>query len=413
MRAIKSSTGNAYSLLPGHGITMPLLLLFLTALAFGDIGPQGMNNDSTGSVLIAPSKLSFHPQIQSIIDHPLVKTVDLQDIESSVQTPFYGLAKFYNTLSYFQYDSESLVEVSATDTIGLDENNCLLISGRFHVWYLISDSTRTFMVPTLVGDSTYTSLDGLSVFRIRKSELPGISPLMAGLRYNHLWTWLTKMSLGVEWLIIGIKRISGIPWGWTIILFSLLVGLITMPLGHLRKRLQTGVDTIQTRIEPALKSIKQEFDGQEAHEKIMDVYKVNNISPLFTIKPLFIPLLQAPILISIFAALGEMPQLNGTEFLWIKDLSRPDALASLPLTIPLLGRDFNLLPWIMSAVTVVSAIIYTNPVASPESLRKQKYNLYYLAAGFFILFYPFPAALIIFWTGINTFQMLQYIKFRR
>jgi len=393
---------------------MPLLMLFLTALTCGYTRPQGLKSGLPGSASSTTSgDSSYHPYIQSIVDHPLVRSVNLQDVELSVQDPFYGLAKFYNTLTYYQYDSEALLEVSVSDTVQLDQGNSLLISGRFDVWFLTSDSTCSIRISSLVGEHSNGSQGAYSVFRIRKSELPRILPLAAGLRYNHLWTWLSKMSLGVDWLIRGIQRLFGLPWGWTIILFSLLVGLITMPLGHLRKRLQTSVDLIQARIEPDLKSIKQEYDGEEAHEKIMGVYKDNKISPLFTIKPLFIPLIQAPILISIFAALGEMSQLSGAGFLWIKDLSRPDAIASLPMTIPLLGKDLNLLPWIMSAVTVVSAIIYTNPVASPELLRKQKNNLYYLAAGFFILFYPFPAALIIFWTGINSFQMMQYIKIKR
>lgn len=100
--------------------------------------------------------------------------------------------------------------------------------------------------------------------------------------------------------------------------------------------------------------------------------------------------IQIPILIAVFNALGKMSQLDMQSFFWIGNLAYPDAISSLPLVIPTLGSTLNLLPLVMTAVTVFSTITFENSHASHAELKKQKRNLYLMAAAFFFLFYPFP-----------------------
>jgi YidC/Oxa1 family membrane protein insertase len=375
----------------------------------------GTNLETNYQIMKLPPSSSvdvneFDPNIQSILLNPMVKEVEYADIESSESYRFSGLAKFYNKLDYFRYNMGRLTQVFPIDSVLIDSHNCLVISGRFYVWFLIVSKPGLSQIQLYPGALLDDDIAMCNVFRIDKNKLINVSHEMARIRFDHLWDWLAKMSLGVEWLFISIQAFTKASWGLTIILLSLLTGLITMPLGQIRKKWQARVDSIQAQIEPSIKSIKIKYDGQDAHERIMAVYKEYNISPLFTVKPLLVPFAQAPIFIAVFAALGEMEQLNGAKFLWINNLSYPDAIATIPFSIPLLGDKLNLMPYIMSFVTVLSAMIYKNPVASLDSLKKQRYNIYYLAVGFFMLFYPFPAALIIFWTGINTFQMIQYFK---
>ncbi len=53
-----------------------------------------------------------------------------------------------------------------------------------------------------------------------------------------------------------------------------------------------------------------------------------------------------PVLLSVFNALGEMPQLAGQSFLWIEDLSRPDTVSGRDSFLSFVG-GLNLLPLIM------------------------------------------------------------------
>jgi YidC/Oxa1 family membrane protein insertase len=118
-------------------------------------------------------------------------------------------------------------------------------------------------------------------------------------------------------------------------------------------------------------------------------------------------LIQIPILIAVFNALGEMPQLDGQSFLWIENLAYPDAMGHLSFAIPMFGDTISLLPFIMTIVTLYSTIIFQNRHAAEVDVKRQKRNLYLMAAAFFVLFYPFPAVMVLYWVLANILQTIQ------
>jgi YidC/Oxa1 family membrane protein insertase len=139
----------------------------------------------------------------------------------------------------------------------------------------------------------------------------------------------------------------------------------------------------------------------------MNAHKELGVSPFYTLKPMLGSLIQVPILIAVFNALGEMPQLDGESFLWIENLAYPDSIGHLPFAIPMFGDTISLLPFIMTAVTLYSTIIFRNRHAPEAEVKSQKRNLYLMAGAFFILFYPFPAAMVLYWTLANMLQTIQ------
>ena len=104
--------------------------------------------------------------------------------------------------------------------------------------------------------------------------------------------------------------------------------------------------------------------------------------------------------------LGEHFALSGTSWLWIDDLARPDAIATLPVPLPFFGPDLNLLPFLMTALTLLAAARHRDPELTPALLRAQRRRLYLLAALFFALFYTFPAAMVLYWTMNNALHLL-------
>lgn len=102
-----------------------------------------------------------------------------------------------------------------------------------------------------------------------------------------------------------------------------------------------------------------------------------------------------------------MPQLQGAEFLWIDNLAYPDAVAALPFAVPAMGNQLNLLPFIMLLVSLLATVAFSAPHSSAADSRRQKRNLYLMSAAFFFLFYPFPAAMVLYWTVNNALQLIQ------
>ena len=61
----------------------------------------------------------------------------------------------------------------------------------------------------------------------------------------------------------------------------------------------------------------------------------------------------------------------------------------------------------MTIITIYSTIIFQNKHAPVAEVKKQKRNLYFMAFAFFVLFYPFPAAMVLYWTLANILQFIQ------
>jgi YidC/Oxa1 family membrane protein insertase len=139
----------------------------------------------------------------------------------------------------------------------------------------------------------------------------------------------------------------------------------------------------------------------------MQAHKDLGVTPFYTLKPMLSFLIQIPVLIAIFNALGEMPQLAGQTFLWINDLSLVDGIYPLNFGIPFMGDSINLMPFIMTAITLLSSFLLKDNQASIQENKKQKIKLYLMSLGFLILFYPFPAVMVMYWAMANLLQLLQ------
>lgn len=114
-------------------------------------------------------------------------------------------------------------------------------------------------------------------------------------------------------------------------------------------------------------------------------------------------LLQMPIFIALYQALMKSIELRGARFLWINDLSMPDAV-KIPVTLPLVGNSINILPIIMVAAMVVQQKLSTKTMGSAiteEQKQQQKIMLIMMPIMFGFIFYNMPSGLVLYWV-VNT-----------
>lgn len=330
------------------------------------------------------------------------------DLPIAPAEPFYGLAAYYNTIGFFHTTPLGVKTVYPDVSIMLGEVDWLVASGRFKVLLIKApDATATITDETLTLTWQENSPANLTLSIAPKTNLTDLNPEWGDLRYQRIWSWIAIISKGVEWSLVNIQKHIVINWGWAIVIFAILLKILLLPISYMTVRLQNNTCKYQAILTPQLAEIKAKYDGEEAHNRIMAAHKTLGITPFYTLKPMAGVLVQLPILVAIFNALGEMPQLSGAEFLWIRDLSYPDAIASLPFIIPFFGDTLNLLPILMTVVTVLSTIVFQNPHALPSLIKRQRRNLYFMALAFLILFYPFPAAMVLYWALANVLQALQ------
>ena len=241
---------------------------------------------------------------------------------------------------------------------------------------------------------------------VERSKLISVSPQLKDLLYTALWDWL-------RWICFGFQMILSWVFSWvgnlgvSIILLALIIKIFLYPLSTVAEKWQQEVNEIQAWLQPRLKNIKTNYTGEEAHQKTLALYQEKGISPMFTVKSLAGLLIQIPIFIAVFDMLGESIMLKGQSFLWIIDLSSPDYWINLPFIIPYFGGTLNLLPLLMTVVTVLSAYNFQDNHLQGELKKQQQIKLYIMALAFFVLFYTFPAGMVLYWTASNGMQLIK------
>jgi YidC/Oxa1 family membrane protein insertase len=156
---------------------------------------------------------------------------------------------------------------------------------------------------------------------------------------------------------------------------------------------------LQPKVEELRKAYKD--NPQKMNKEIMELYREHKVNPLGGCLPL---LLQMPIFFALYNELMRSIVLKGATFLWIKDLSEPDRLLSLPKGLPVIGGELNILPIIMAiGMFLQQKISLAN--TSGEAAEQQKIMLIVMPVMFGLIFYRMPSGLVLYWF-VNSALML-------
>jgi YidC/Oxa1 family membrane protein insertase len=242
--------------------------------------------------------------------------------------------------------------------------------------------------------------------------LKNTDPVLQKVMYAGLWFWLRWICLGLFHLLAAIQQFIPV-WGIAIMAMSLAVNILMLPLSRIADRFQQQVNETEARLAPELHRIKKNFKGEEQAAKILALYKTERVHPLYSLKSLVGVAVVIPVFIGAFDMLAENIHLLNTGFLWIADLSRPDDLFNLPFRLPFFGSELNLLPFLMTGLSFIASMLH-KPLALNAELRgRQVRNMVLLALAFFVLFYTFPAGMVLYWTTNNLISVIKSLWARR
>ena len=185
------------------------------------------------------------------------------------------------------------------------------------------------------------------------------------------------------WLLNQLHNIIG-NWGWAIIVLTIIVKAVLYPLTNASYRSMAKMRAAA----PKLQAIKEKYgdDRMAQQQAMMQLYKDEKINPLGGCLPM---LLQIPVFIGLYWALFASVELRQAPWLgWITDLSRPD--------------PFYILPLIMAAT--MFAQTYLNP---PSTDPMQAKMMKVMPLIFSIMFFFFPAGLVLYWVVNNLLTIAQ------
>ena len=239
----------------------------------------------------------------------------------------------------------------------------------------------------------------------KKDEyLVGNHPEYSDLHYSSLWEWMRYICFGFSSVLGFFVTLIG-DFGVAIIALAFAIRIILLPVSHMGQAAQKKTNEALEKAKPEIKEIEQmhKDDPARIYLETKKVYDKYGISPLGQLKGMVSLFIQIPIFIALYHILNESYELRGLQFLWISDLSLPDRLFNWGIDIPYFGEYFNALPILMSLVTVLSTI---NHSSGRSNDKGEKTTLYLMTGVFFVLFYSFPAGLVLYWTSSNLFQWI-------
>ena len=247
---------------------------------------------------------------------------------------------------------------------------------------------------------------------VERRALTRADPGLERLLFSGLWSWLRALSLALLFLLQGLTALLGHP-GLAIVALAVSVKLLLLPLTVVAERWQEQVNATQARLEPGLDAIKAAHRGEERARRTMALYREEGVHTLYTLKSLLGVLIQLPVFVAVFDMLAEDFDLSRVGFLWIQDLARPDELLRLPACLPFFGCYVNLLPFLMSGVSLAALLRFRSSALTPSLVRAQRRNLTGMTLLFFLLFYTFPAGMVLYWTSTNAVQLVSQELRRR
>jgi YidC/Oxa1 family membrane protein insertase len=213
-----------------------------------------------------------------------------------------------------------------------------------------------------------------------ESVLETIAPGFALLKD---YGYLTILAKPIFWLLENIHAYVG-NWGWAIILLTILIKLVFFPLSAASYKSMARMKEVQ----PRLLTMREQYKGdpQKLNQAMMEMYRKEKINPLGGCLPVVI---QIPVFIALYWVLLSSVEMRNAPWIgWIHDLSVPD--------------PYYILPIIMAASMFVQTKLNPTP---PDPIQAKV--MMYMPLVFSVMFFFFPAGLVLYWVVNNLLSIAQ------
>ena len=190
-------------------------------------------------------------------------------------------------------------------------------------------------------------------------------------------------------------------YGVAVIGLSLLTNLALYPLTFKSLSSMKEMQAVQ----PLVEKLRVEYkdNQQKLNKEIMELYKKHKVNPAGGCLPM---LFQMPAFFALYGVLMSAIELRGAAFLWIKDLSSPDALVTFPSTYPFIGNTLNVLPLVM----VVVSFIQQKKTTPSQGNDQQKMMATIMPVMLGFIFYNFPSGLVLYFLTNTLFSFVVQLR---
>lgn len=198
-------------------------------------------------------------------------------------------------------------------------------------------TTSIPLADAAAGFDLYTGPQSWTTLRTVGRNLTNVNP--------YAWAWLRPViepfSTLVMRAVLGMKMMTGLSYGWVLVIFGIGVRLLLWPLNQ--GAMRTSIKMQRLQPEMAVINKKYAKDPEALRTAMMKLYAdhgMSPFSPLMGCLPMLIPM---PILFALYFVFQNTIEFRGVPFLWLPDISLMDPYFIMPI---LMAASMLVLSWI-------------------------------------------------------------------
>ncbi|MDB5963835.1 MAG: rane protein insertase YidC [Polaromonas sp.] len=317
--------------------------------------------------------------------------------ESSFYSTFTGPAIYTEAKKYQKIEFKDIennkVDVEKSATNGY----VAMVQHYFATAWILGDGIKRDLFERKVDTNLYavgmiTPLDTIapgtsksveSKFFVGPQMEKTLESLAPGLELVKDYGWLTILAKPLYWLLDKLHGFIG-NWGWSIVALVLLLKIAFYWLNAKAYASMAKMKAINPKIMEMSERLKDK--PQEMQQQMMKIYKEEKVNPMGGCFPIMV---QIPVFIALYWVLLSSVEMRGAPWiLWIRDLSSPD--------------PFFILPIVMTLTTMLQTAL--NP-APPDPMQAKL--MWFMPLIFSVMFFFFPAGLVLYWITNNILSITQ------
>ncbi|MBI3368210.1 MAG: membrane protein insertase YidC [Burkholderiales bacterium] len=210
-----------------------------------------------------------------------------------------------------------------------------------------------------------------------------IEKLAPGLELVKDYGWLKVIAKPLFWLLEQLHAVLG-NWGWAIVALVVLLKIAFYWLNASAYRSMAKMKAINPRVMDLRERYKEK--PQQMQQEMMRIYKEEKVNPLGGCLPIVV---QMPFFFALYWVLLSSVEMRGAPWLgWITDLSVKDPLYILPV--------------LMTGSTMFQTWLNPTP---PDPVQAKM--MWIMPLMFSVMFFVFPAGLVLYWLTNNVLGIAQ------
>lgn len=327
----------------------------------------------------------------------LVRDGNKPEGESSMYSTFTGPAVYTEAKKYQKVEFKDIENNKASIEKTATNGYVAMVQHYFASAWLLADGLQRDLFVNKVGNNLYAvgmitpmgtiepgqskSVDA-QLFAGPQVEktLESIAP---GLELVKDYGWLTIMAKPLYWLLDKLHSFLG-NWGWSIVALVLLLKIAFYWLNAKAYSSMAKMKAINPRIMEMRERLKDK--PQQMQQEMMRIYREEKVNPMGGCLPIII---QIPVFIALYWVLLSSVEIRNAPWIgWITDLSSPDPY------------------FIMPVLMTLSSLLQTalNP-APPDPMQAKL--MWIMPLMFSVMFFFFPAGLVLYWLTNNILSIAQ------